>query len=48
MFIGLMGVGNDGMLYTPKGSKLIRVPMRVAVVVQRVQNWIARLSWFTI
>ena len=45
MFIGLMGVGDDGMLFTPSGRKLFRLPMRLAALVQRVQHWVAKWSW---
>jgi hypothetical protein len=45
MFIGLMGLGADGTLYTPSGAKLFRVPLRVGAVIQRVQQWIARRTW---
>lgn len=45
-FIGLMGVGDDGMLYAPgTGKKLFRVPLRLACVVQRIQHWFARKTW---
>lgn len=42
--IGLMGVGDDGTLYTPKGKKLFRIPLRLSMLVQRCQHWIA-LKW---
>ena len=45
MFIGLMGVGNNNMLITPKGRNLFKVPKYVAIVVQRVQHWIAGKTW---
>jgi hypothetical protein len=43
--IGLMGVKNDGTLVTPSGTDLFKVPLRLAVVIQRAQHLIARLSW---
>lgn len=42
MFIGLMGLGNDGMLYLPNGRKLIKLSLRIGMVVQRVQQCFAR------
>jgi hypothetical protein len=45
MFIGLMGVGNDGMLVTPSGRNLFRLPLRLAALVQRIQHWVAQQSW---
>ena len=39
--IGLMGVSDNGTLYAPNGRKLIRLPMRLAMLVQKVQHWIA-------
>ena len=45
MFIGLMGVGSDGMLITPSGKNLIRVPMPLACRIQAVQHWIAQKTW---
>jgi hypothetical protein len=45
MFIGLMGVGDDGMLITPSGRELFRVPLPLASVIQHIQHRIARLTW---
>jgi hypothetical protein len=45
LFIGLMGVGADGTMYTPSGRRLFRLPLRVASFVQRVQHWIAHKTW---
>jgi len=46
-FIGLMGVGGDGMLVTPSGKDLFRVPLRVAAIIQRIQHWFAKKTWGT-
>lgn len=43
--IGLMGVGDDGTLYEPNGWRIYRVPMRLACLIQRVQHWVAQLTW---
>jgi hypothetical protein len=43
--IGLMGLGDDGTLYAPDGRKLFRVPMWIGVRVQRLQHWVAKLTW---
>lgn len=43
--IGLMGVGDDGTLFTPSGKQLFKVPLRIAAFIQRVQHWIARKTW---
>ena len=43
--IGLMGVSDNGTLYTPNGKKLLRLPVKLAHLVQQVQHWIARLTW---
>ena len=40
--IGLMGVSDNGTLYAPNGKKLFRLPLRLAVLVQKAQHWIAR------
>ncbi len=45
MFIGLMGVTNDGVLVTPSGIELFKVPMRIGSVIQKMQHWIARKTW---
>jgi len=44
MFIGLMGVGADGTLYTPSGKKIIRLPLWLS---QRIKNFCDRLARFT-
>ena len=43
--MGLMGLGDDGTLYLPSGGRLIRLPMRVASIIQRLQHGVAKLSW---
>lgn len=43
--IGLMGVGDNGMLYTPSGKTLFKLPHRLAAMVQRAQHWIAQKTW---
>ena len=45
MFIGLMGLGDDGMLYAPSGRRLMRLPLRLASLAQRAQHWIAQRTW---
>lgn len=46
MFIGLMGVGNDSKtLYAPNGNRICKVPGWAAWRIQRVQHWIAQLTW---
>jgi ribosomal protein L24E len=46
MFIGLMGVDNDGKtLYTPSGKKLFKVPRFLAWKIQRIQHYIAKKTW---
>ncbi len=45
MIIGLMGVGSDGTLYKPNGDKFIRIPMRLAILIQRIQHRIAQWTW---
>jgi len=42
--IGLMGVKDDGTLVTPNGTDLIRLPLRVSSIIQRIQHKIARLT----
>lgn len=39
--IGLMGVSDNGTLYAPNGKRLIRLPFRLACLVQKAQHWIA-------
>lgn len=44
MFIGLMGVGNDGRtLFSPKGKRLFKT--RFASQIQKIQHWIAKETW---
>ena len=44
--IGLMGVQNDGKtLVTPKGKILFAVPSWMASRIQRIQHWVAQLTW---
>ena len=46
MFIGLMGIENDGKtLVSPSGKRLIRVPKVIARITQRIQHKIAQLTW---
>jgi len=47
MFIGLMGVDNDGKtMYTPNGNRIgFTLPWGLAWNVQRIQHWIARKTW---
>ncbi len=46
MFIGLMGVDNDGKtLYTPSGKRICKVPTWIAWKIQRVQHYIAQKTW---
>lgn len=43
--LGLMGIGDDGMLYTPKGKELIRLPFWMGCWVQKIQHKVAVLTW---
>ena len=43
--IGLMGLADDGTLYNSHGRRLIKLPFRMALLVQKVQHKIAILSW---
>jgi len=45
MFIGLMGVSNNGVLITPSGRHLFKVPLFLAAIIQRIQHWIAVRTW---
>lgn len=46
MFIGLMGIENDGKtLISPKGKKLFRVPSWLAIKIQYIQHEIAKRTW---
>jgi len=42
MFIGLMGLGSDGMLYAPGGRRLCRVPFWLGRIIQATQHKVAR------
>jgi len=42
--IGLMGVSDNGTLYAPNGKRLLRLPFRMACLVQKAQHWLARLT----
>lgn len=45
IFIGLMGVGNDGKtLYAPNGKELFKVPTWLSWIIQKIQHKIARLT----
>lgn len=46
MFIGLMGVSNEGILITPSGKNICKVPIWVASKIQRIQHFIAKLTWY--
>ena len=43
--IGLMGVSDNGVLFAPNGMRLLRLPRRMAFLVQRIQHWIAVRTW---
>jgi len=44
--IGLMGLGNDGRtLYSPNARRIVSLPRRVALAIQRIQHWIAVRTW---
>lgn len=45
MFIGLMGVDSDNVLYAPGGRRLFKVPEWAGWRIQRAQHWVARLTW---
>lgn len=46
MFIGLMGVENDGKtLISPNGRNICKVPKFIAWRIQRIQHWIAQKTW---
>lgn len=45
MFIGLMGVSDDGILITPSGKDICKVPLWFAWKIQKIQHFIARLAW---
>lgn len=44
-FIGLMGITSDNTLVTPSGRKLFRVPEWAGWRIQRIQHWVAKLTW---
>ena len=44
-FIGLMGVGSDGTMYTPAGTKLFKLPVNMAFMIQSIQHWVAKKTW---
>lgn len=47
MFIGLMGVANDGKtLISPKGTNICKVPARLACKIQGMQHWLAKKTWY--
>ena len=39
---GLMGVRGDGMLFTPSGAMLFKVPMWLAIIIQKIQHRFSR------
>ena len=43
--IGLMGLKSDGMLVTPSGRNLFRLPLKCATKIQAIQHKIAIHSW---
>jgi len=43
--IGLMGVSDNGTLYAPDGKRLVRLPFRMACLVQRIQHLVAVRTW---
>jgi len=43
--IGLMGVSDNGVMFSPKGRRLFRLPLRLAALIQRAQHWIAQRTW---
>lgn len=45
--IGLMGVEDNGKtLITPKGNKICTVPKWLARYIQRIQHWVASVTWW--
>ena len=40
--IGLMGLTSDGMLITPNGKNLFRVPFWIGSRIQRTQHWVVK------
>ena len=45
MFIGLMGIKNDGTLVTPSGVELFKMPFWLGSKIQKVQHMIAQKTW---
>ena len=45
MFIGLMGIKNDGTLVSPSGIELFKVPMWLGRKIQAAQHWVAKKTW---
>jgi hypothetical protein len=43
--IGLMGLSDNGTMYAPNGKRLMRLPLRMAMLVQKAQHWIAVRTW---
>lgn len=43
--IGLMGLSSDGMLITPSGKNLFKVPDWLGRAIQSTQHWIAMKTW---
>lgn len=41
MEIGLMGVDENGVMFTPKGTKICKLPKWIAFRVQKIQHWFA-------
>ena len=45
MFIGLMGIKNDGTLVTPSGIELFKLPIWLGSKIQKLQHWLAKKTW---
>jgi len=45
MFIGLMGIENDGTLVTPSGIELFKLPIWLGSKIQKLQHWLAKKTW---
>jgi hypothetical protein len=42
MFVGLLGIGNDGKpLYAPSGGRICRAPNWLARLIQRIQHFVS-------
>jgi hypothetical protein len=39
--LGLLGLGDDGMVYLPSGRETVRLPKWIGRRIQRVWNWLA-------